>query len=368
MPALTDYSVDSLADLLAAAGHRPEHARTILGAYYAGFGRADLAAAPAVPKALAAFLRGRVADRRSRVLVRNASRDGTVKLLIGMRSDDDAGTDSGAVGGGGGGAVEAVLMPTHVRAERAAGCVSSQIGCAMGCDFCASTKNGFDRNLSAGEIVEQVLHLGREAADAGRRLATLVFMGMGEPMLNLPNVTEAIRRVSDRRLASIGRRYVTVSTVGVVPGIDALADSGLGVNLAVSLHAPDDATRAKIVPTNRRWDVASIVAATERYWRVTSRVPTIEYTMLDGLNDSEDQAHLLAKRLGRMRAHVNLIPYNAIGPGLSGTTYRPPPMERMERFLRILRDARFSAHFRITRGADVNAACGQLRLSVLGGA
>ena len=238
----------------------------------------------------------------------------------------------------------------------------------MGCDFCASTKNGFDRNLSAGEIVEQVLHLGREAADSGRRLATLVFMGMGEPMLNLPNVAEAIRRVSDRRLPGIGRRYITVSTVGVVPGIDALADSGLGVNLAVSLHAPDDATRAKIVPTNRRWDVAGIVAATERYWRVTNRVPVIEYTMLDGLNDSEDQAHLLARLLGRMRAHVNLIPYNAIGPGLSGTVYRAPPMERMERFLQVLRDARFSAHFRITRGGDVNAACGQLRLAVLGGA
>ena len=350
MPAFTDYNLDTLADLLAAEGHKPEHAGRVLRAFHAGFGWVDLDSL-SIPKSTAALLRDCLAERRSQVQVRSASRDGTVKLLVGLQS---------------GGAVEAVLMGTAARADRAAGCVSSQVGCAMGCDFCASTKNGFDRNLDAGEIVEQVLHLSREAASSGRRLATLVFMGMGEPMLNLPNVVEAIRRVTDRRLPSLGRRYVTVSTVGVVSGIDALADSGLGVNLAVSLHAPDDATRAKIVPTNRKWDVASIVAATERYWRVTGRVPIIEYTMLDGVNDSLDQAHLLAKVLGRMRAHVNLIPYNAIGPGLSGVTYRPPPMDRMARFMQVLRDARFSCHFRVTRGDEVNAACGQLRLAVLG--
>lgn len=350
MPALSDHNVESLAELLAAGGHLPEHAGRVLRAYHAGAGRFDLDAL-SIPRATAAMFRERLSEPRSHVLTRSASRDGTVKLLVGLRA---------------GGAVEAVLMATAVRAERAGGCVSSQVGCAMGCDFCASTKNGFDRNLDAGEIVEQVLHLSREAVDSGRRLASLVFMGMGEPMLNLPNVMEAVRRISDRRLPSLGRRHVTVSTVGVVPGIDSLADSGLNVNLAVSLHAPDDATRAKIVPTNRRWDVASIVAATERYWHVTRRVPVIEYTMLDGVNDTEDQAHLLAKLLSRMRAHVNLIPYNAIGPGLSGVTYRPPPMERMERFLKILRAANFSAHFRVTRGDDVNAACGQLRLAVLG--
>ncbi len=350
MPAFTDYNIDSLAEFLAATGHRPEHARGLLGTFYGQSGRIDLDA-QSIPKSLRAILRDRVAERRSCVLLRNPSRDGTVKLLVGMQS---------------GGAVESVLMPTVARPERAAGCVSSQIGCAMGCDFCASTKNGFERNLEAGEIVEQVLHLGREAAESERRLATIVFMGMGEPMLNLSNVTEAIRRISDRRIPSISRRCITVSTVGIVPGIDTLADSGLNVHLAVSLHAPDDATRAKIIPMNRRWDVASIVEATHRYQRITSRVPVIEYTMLDGLNDSEDQAHLLAKILGGMRAHINLIPYNAIGPGLSGTTYQAPPMERMERFLQILRDARFSCHFRITRGDDVNAACGQLRLSVLG--
>ncbi|HEX8913432.1 MAG TPA: 23S rRNA (adenine(2503)-C(2))-methyltransferase RlmN [Humisphaera sp.] len=350
MASLADHSLESLADLLAAEGHKPEHARTVLSSFLGGYGAIDVDG-PTIPKAVAALVRDRLAERRARVLVRRPSGDGTVKLLVGLAA---------------GGTVESVLMPTLVRPERAAGCVSSQIGCAMGCDFCASTKNGFERNLDAAEIVEQVLHLGREAAGSGRRLATLVFMGMGEPMLNLPNVTEAIRRISDRRLPGISRRMITVSTVGIVPGIDALADSGLNVHLAVSLHAPDDATRAKIVPMNRRWDVASIVEATRRYWRLTNRVPVIEYTMLDGVNDTEDQAHLLAKVLGGMRAHVNLIPYNAIGPGVSGTVYRPPPTDRMERFLQILRDARFSAHFRITRGADIDAACGQLKLAVLG--
>src|ERR1044072_8093925 len=147
------------------------------------------------------------------------------------------------------------------RPDRAAGCVSSQIGCAMGCDFCASTKSGLERNLEAGEIVEQFLHLKSIAAESGRRLTSLVFMGMGEPMHNLDNVITAIRRIAHPDLGGLGWRQVTVSTVGVVPGIDKLADADLNVHLAISLHAPDDATRAKLVPANRRYPVTEIIAA-----------------------------------------------------------------------------------------------------------
>src|SRR5205814_511592 len=158
------------------------------------------------------------------------------------------------------GAVETVLMPSH-REGVAAGCVSSQIGCAMGCDFCASTKSGLERNLEAGEIVEQFLHLSQAARFSGRKLRTLVYMGMGEPLHNLDNVIESIRRIAHHDMGDLGWRQVTVSTVGIVPGIDQLAAADLNVHLALSLHAPDDETRSKIVPINRRYPVAEIMAA-----------------------------------------------------------------------------------------------------------
>ncbi len=266
--------------------------------------------------------------------------------------------------------VECVLMPSHLP-DRAAGCVSSQIGCAMGCDFCASTKSGVERSLTSGEIVEQFLWLRSEALKLGRRLQTLVFMGMGEPLLNYDNVVAAIRRIAGEDLGAIGWRHVTVSTVGIVPGIDRLREENLGMQLAVSLHAPDDDTRSAIIPTGRRYKVADILAAVQRYQSASGRVATIEYTLLEGINDSDAQAELLAtllntiqpaRRPGReSRMHVNLIPYNWIGPGVSGREYRRPSEERMIRFLTILRERQVVAHFRRTRGDDIDGACGQLR-------
>jgi 23S rRNA (adenine2503-C2)-methyltransferase len=244
---------------------------------------------------------------------------------------------------------------------RAAGCVSSQIGCAMGCDFCASTRRGLERDLEPGEIVEQYLSLREEAHRASRRLTSLVFMGMGEPMNNLDRVIDGIRRICDPSMGALGWRQVTVSTVGVVPGIDRLAEADLNVHLAVSLHAPDDETRQRIVPTGKRWKVAEIMAAARRFQARSGRISTIEYTLLAGVNDSDAQAELLAELMNGFRAHVNLIPYNWIGPGLSGAIYRKPDAQRMARFLEILRGHGVVAHFRRTRGDDVNAACGQLR-------
>jgi 23S rRNA (adenine2503-C2)-methyltransferase len=250
-------------------------------------------------------------------------------------------------------------MPSH-RADRAAGCISSQIGCAMGCDFCASTKNGLTRNLSAGEIVEQFLHLRVEAQQLGRRLNTLVFMGMGEPMHNLDACVAAIDRIANRGMGNLGFRKIAVSTVGVIDGILKLADLNLGVALALSLHAPDDETRAKIVPTGRKWKVAQIMDAAKHFQQKTNTIVNIEYCMLAGVNDSDDQAHLLANLMQGFRAHVNLIPYNAIGPGLSGMVFMKPSQERLDRFIAILGQHNVVAHFRRTRGDDVNAACGQL--------
>ena len=342
--ALTDHDAASLADEFRNWDAKPSQAIRVLRALYDGAGRVDLP-----PLRIGRKLQERLISdlplRQSSVAARSASSDGTVKLLLTLTR---------------GGAVESVLMPSY-DPTRAAGCVSSQIGCAMGCDFCASTAGGLERNLEAGEIVEQFLHLKEQAFAIGRRLNTLVFMGMGEPMHNLANVIAAIRRISSQSLGALGPRRITVSTVGIVPGIHELAAANLNVHLALSLHAPDDSTRARLVPINRRYGVGEIMAAARHFQDQTGRVVTIEYCLLESVNDSDEQAKLLSRLLSGFRAHVNIIPYNPIGSALSGSTYRRPSRQRVEQFGQILRDAGVVAHIRRTRGDDVNAACGQLR-------
>jgi 23S rRNA (adenine2503-C2)-methyltransferase len=344
MPALTDFDLSALERELASCGIYPSHAARLLRAFYDSAGMADLLALP-FGKALHQKLKTDLHPRQSAITARHESADGTVKLLLEFSA---------------GGMVESVLMPSH-RPDRAAGCISSQIGCAMGCDFCASTKNGLERNLSAGEIVEQFLRIKEEANRTNRRIASLVFMGMGEPLHNYDALIAAIPRIAEPTMGNLGYRAITVSTVGVIPGIEKLARSGLRVYLALSLHAPDDETRAKIIPPARRFKVADIMQAARAYQDRTGRIVNIEYCLLAGVNDSDEQARQLAELMRGFRAHVNLIPYNAIGTGVSGAVYQRPSAERMERFMQILRDANIVAHFRRTRGDDVNAACGQLR-------
>ena len=347
MRPLTDYDVPALQAELSAAGYNPSHARPILRAFYAAHGCPAFDAAR-LGRRLCEWLAREFPAATGDVRHRTVSADGTTKLLVGFPEAP------------GGGAVECVLMPTQ-RPGRAMACVSSQVGCAMGCDFCASTRRGLERNLTAAEITAQFLRLRAEAAALGRKVTSLVFMGMGEPMHNLGPVLAAIRSIAHPDLGGLGWRQVTVSTVGVVPGIDRLAGEGLNVHLAVSLHAPDDATRSRLVPMNRRYDVADVVAAAKRFHEKTGRIVTIEYCLLDGVNDSGAHAAALAALLQGFRVHVNLIPYNAIGAGLSGVSYRRPPRDRVTGFLDVLRRAGTVAHVRETRGDDVNAACGQLR-------
>ena len=254
-------------------------------------------------------------------------------------------------------------MPDY-HADRAAGCISSQVGCAMGCDFCATTKTGFERNLSAGEIVEQFLALRREALAGGRTLRTLVFMGMGEPMLNLDAVLTAIDRIADNRLGALGWRQITVSTVGIVPGIEALTATGLNVHLAVSLHAPDDATRARLLPMGRRFAIAEILAAADRFQASRGRPVTIQYCLLRGVNDTPEHAHALAGVLGKRRMHVNLLRYNPTGLSLLGRSYEPSDDATSDAFASILHGQGLVAHHRRSRGPDIDAACGQLRRRV----
>lgn len=348
--ALSDFDPLTLADRFRDWGENPRHARSVLQAYYRGIGAFDaLAVRPMLSGRLRARLAAEIPQRQSTVLRRQQSADGTTKLLIGLRN---------------GGAVEAVLMPGH-RPGVAAGCVSAQIGCAMGCGFCASTLRGFERNLTAGEIVEQFLRLQEAAAAIDRRVRTLVFMGMGEPLLNLDGVVGAIRRLTEPGLIDFGSGHITVSTVGIVPGIDALAVADLGVHLALSLHAPNDDMRARLVPMNRVWPVAEILAAARRYQDRVGRITNVEYCLLGGINDSEAQADELATCLGDFRAHVNLIPWNPIDGGAGGQAYRRPEPAQVRTFLGRLRERGVVAHIRETRGDDVAAACGQLRETAL---
>jgi 23S rRNA (adenine2503-C2)-methyltransferase len=365
MPALSEFDVDSLVRLFEGWGYPRGNTKRLLRRYYDSAG--ESIDGVQVARELKARVLGDLGLHSTRILHRQEATDGTVKLLVGVGENPQPTTrnpqlklsstfhvPSSAL------SVECVLMPSH-RSDRAAGCVSSQIGCAMACDFCASTKAGVERSLTSGEMVEQFLWLRGEAARLGRRLQTIVFMGMGEPLMNYDNVTAAIRRMAGEDLGAIGWRHVTVSTVGIVPGIDRMTEEGLGMYLAVSLHAPDDDTRSAIVPTGKRYRVADILAAVRRYQAATGRIVTIEYTLLEGVNDSDAQARLLAELLDGGRMHVNLIPYNAIGLGVSGREYRRPSQERMGRFLEILRGRGVVAHFRRTRGADIDGACGQLR-------
>jgi 23S rRNA (adenine2503-C2)-methyltransferase len=257
---------------------------------------------------------------------------------------------------GGGAQVETVLMHTglmHTR-RRATVCVSSQAGCAMGCTFCATGQAGFERHLSTAEIVEQVVRAQHTSAP---RVGNVVFMGMGEPLANLDAVEPALRRLHGD--LGLSARHLTVSTVGIVPGIERLAAFELPVTLAVSLHAPDDALRDTIVPVNRRYPIADVLAAARRYAARTGRRVTIEYAAIAGVNDEPRHAASLARALRRFPGgvHVNVIPLNATA-GYPGTA---PARPRLAAFAGRLRAQGVNATVRRNRGVDIDAACGQLR-------
>ncbi|MFZ0059360.1 MAG: 23S rRNA (adenine(2503)-C(2))-methyltransferase RlmN [Acidimicrobiales bacterium] len=253
-----------------------------------------------------------------------------------------------------GNTIEAVLMhnPRHSTA-----CVSSQAGCAMACTFCATGDAGFVRQLSTGEIVEQVVLAARAARHAGRRLDHVVFMGMGEPLANFARVWRAIERIIDD--LGIAARHVTVSTVGVIPGIRHLAESPRQVNLAVSLHAANNALRDRLVPLNRRYPLHELLAACADYVGATHRRISFEWALIDGVNDTDADADELALVAHEVRAHVNLIPLNPTPGGTAhGLTGSPPA--RVRAFQGRLGEKAVNATVRRTRGRSIDAACGQL--------
>ncbi|MEA2022762.1 MAG: 23S rRNA (adenine(2503)-C(2))-methyltransferase RlmN [Actinomycetota bacterium] len=257
-----------------------------------------------------------------------------------------------------GAAVEAVLMGYR---KRTTICISSQVGCAMGCTFCATGQFGFDRHLEAGEIVAQVAYANaflRRFPIPGSpdRVTNVVYMGMGEPLANYERVRESLRRLIE--VSGMSARSITVSTVGVVPGIDRLADEPWPVYLAVSLHGADDVTRSRLVPLNDRYPLEAVIESSEAYFAAKGRRISIEWTLINGVNDSDDQARKLATIAKRLRAHVNVIALNPTP--LSDD--RPSGDDRIRGFVETLLANGANATLRETRGQEIDAACGQLRL------
>jgi 23S rRNA (adenine2503-C2)-methyltransferase len=255
-----------------------------------------------------------------------------------------------------GASIETVLM--HYR-DRSTVCVSTQAGCAMACGFCATGQAGFERNLSIGEIVEQVVVAARRATDAtpSRRLSNVVFMGMGEPMANYDRVMGAVTRIHGD--LGLSARHLTISTVGIIPGIRRLAAEPLPVNLAVSLHAANDTLRDELVPINRRYPIRDLVAACEDYLEAKNRRLSFEWALIGDVNDRDSDIVELAAIARDLRAHVNLIPLNAT-PGWPTTGSSP---ERVKVFCERLCDLGVNATVRANRGTEIDAACGQLRAS-----
>jgi 23S rRNA (adenine2503-C2)-methyltransferase len=256
--------------------------------------------------------------------------------------------------------VECVLIPASPalygeRSDRRTLCVSSQVGCAYGCKFCASGLDGFTRNLTPDEIAGQVL-LAEELS--GEKVNNIVFMGMGEPLANLPHLLKAIELITSPWGIGIGARHLTVSTSGLVPQIRELADHPQQIRLAISLHGATDEVRERIMPINRKWPIADLFDAL-RYWIARKKQKiTLEYILIEGINDELAQAELLAKRAKSIRAKVNLIPYNTV----EGLPWKRPAHSHCRKFRDVLSASEVSATLRLEKGHDIEAACGQLRL------
>lgn len=277
------------------------------------------------------------------VAARHLSQDGSVKLLLKL---------------GDGERIETVYLPY---ADRTSVCVSSQAGCAMACTFCATGLGGFRRNLTTAEIIAQPMLAAHENSKGKFKAPShIVFMGMGEPLLNLRNVLPTIHLMHDEM--GIPMRNITVSTVGIIPGIEKLAAEKLQLTLAVSLHAPEDALRHRLIPTSTKTRVSEIIGAAKNYVHLTGRRVTFEYVVLGGVNDRPQHARELARLCKGWPSHVNLIPWNAVpDASFEGAQFHPPQPEAVREFRTILEESGIATTQRTQRGADVAAACGQLR-------
>lgn len=295
-----------------------------------------------------AQLSERVSIGDGRVVANQLSSDGTRKLLIewGPSKDQPRGAHA-----------ETVMIPDG---DRRTACVSSQVGCPVGCKFCASGVGGVKGNLTSGQVVEQIFQLNRilrQEGGEGERVTNIVFMGMGEPLSNYGNVMKAIRTIHDPACFNMGARRITVSTVGVPARMKQLADEDLPLNLAISLHAPSEAIRRELIPWAEHFSIDEILDAARYYFEKTGREITLEYILLSGVNDRPEHARQLSQIARTLRANINLLRYNEV----SGTPFKRPIADDVVVFQDVLRHNGVNAHVRKSRGRDIDAACGQLK-------
>ena len=336
---LTDLRYPQLQEWLASQGEAAFRARQLYQWLYVSL-EADLGQMVNLPAALRARLSEKAVTSGLEAIDSIESSDGqAIKTLFRLRD---------------GHTIESVLMRY---ADRQTICVSTQVGCPVGCVFCSTGQSGYERDLTAGEIVDQVLHFARWLKADGLKVTNVVFMGMGEPFLNYEATWQAVESLHDPEGFALGARRFTISTVGVVPGIERLGKEHLQVGLAVSLHAPDNELRDKLVPLNKKYPLEALIPACQRYAKRTGRRVTFEYALIHKVNDEKAQARALVNLIGEMSCHVNLIPLN---PG-SGSPYKASSRERVVGFQRELRRAGVPNSLRLRRGIDIQAGCGQLR-------
>lgn len=298
-------------------------------------------------KGLREGLRATAAVSNLNLLQTQVSKDGAKKFLFALKDGET---------------IESVLMPRSKEGERFTLCISSQAGCATGCKFCMTGRLGLKRNLKACEIVDQVIAAKRYIETGthatGHSITNIVFMGMGEPFNNFNEVVRALRNITG--LMGFSKRRITVSTAGIIPGIRKLADAGPDVNLAVSLNATTDHIRNGIMPVNKKYPLNKLIKACKEFPLSPNRRITFEYVMLDGINDSAQDAHRLVKLLKGIRSKVNLIPYNPVHKLI---TFNRPSENKIPEFQKILRKAGLTVIIRQSKGSDISAACGQLKAS-----
>lgn len=354
---IVDLTYDEIRVLVQSLGEHPYRVGQLLKWIYSGLAT-SFDEMTDLPVGFRQALSSAVSLPVLKVMDERVSKDGTTRKVL-FRMND-------------GKTIESCLMtypgPRRAR-ERATVCLSTQVGCSIGCPFCATGQQGFERNLNVGEMVGQVLHFLRALVSSNERddgdgrmkgsrhLTNVVFMGMGEPLANYDSVVNCIRLLNSQHGLAIGRRQITVSTVGLVPQIRRLSQEPIHVELAVSLHAATDSVRDLLVPTNRNYPLTKLLVACADYFRVTGRRPSFEYVLFDGINDSVSDAVRLAKLLGKLDCHVNLI----AGNPTANKKFKPPPTRSLSAFQKELTFRGVSNTLRLYRGIDIEAGCGQLR-------
>jgi 23S rRNA (adenine2503-C2)-methyltransferase len=340
---LADLNIDELKRVMCDAGEKPYRAMQLWEGIHQG---KDWAEITTVSKTLKEQLAEKYDCQGVRIVEKLTAKDGTVKYLFGLRD---------------GNIVEGVVMQYHYGNTI---CISTQVGCRMNCAFCASGLDGLVRNLSAGEMLGEVVAANRDFGGdiKTRAITNVVLMGSGEPMDNYDNVAKMLRLLSHEGGLNISLRNVSLSTCGMVPGVDRLIEDKLWVTLTFSLHAPNDILRSALMPVNKAYPIGEVIAAAKRYFEASGRRVVFEYTLIKGQNDSDDCALALAKLVRGFPAHINLIVLNYVKErGLQATA-----RERAKAFLQVLEKEGVSATIRRTMGADIDGACGQLRRKYIG--